>query len=196
MFTFINAISPDLHNIQVWRGLWLHSSVIVTIPLTTYIVPKSVTNGFWHSILKTMLLSEAWPEEFQICIIRKHINHNSWNIYDNNHTPHNLLAAFHCFRVLFFLGRTVYIHHIPLSIGFLYQRALVIKRLNCTQVTTSPTGSLLKLNNRWLSWRKRGWWRHCLTTCSPFSPRENLPNHVAKAQAAVSTRGCRACCVL
>ena len=28
-----------------------------------------------------MLLSEAWPEEFQLCIIRKHINHNSWNIY-------------------------------------------------------------------------------------------------------------------
>ena len=71
-------------------------------------VPKSVTNGFWHSILKTMLLSEAWPEEFQLGIIRKHINHNSWNIYDNSHTPHNLLAAFHCFRVLFFLGRTVY----------------------------------------------------------------------------------------
>ena len=59
-------------------------------------VPKSVTNGFWHSILKTMLLSEAWPEEFKLGIIRKHINHNSWNIYDNSHTPHNLLAAFHC----------------------------------------------------------------------------------------------------
>ena len=29
-------------------------------------VPKSGTNGFWHSILKTMLLSEAWPEEFQL----------------------------------------------------------------------------------------------------------------------------------
>ena len=57
-----------------------------------------------------MLLSEAWPEEFQLCIIRKHINHNSWNIYDNSHTPHNLLAAFHCFRVLFFLGRTVLLH--------------------------------------------------------------------------------------
>ena len=26
------------------------------------------------------------------------------NIYDKSHTPQNLLAAFHCFRVLFFLG--------------------------------------------------------------------------------------------
>ena len=55
-----------------------------------------------------MLLSEAWPDEFQLCIIRKHINNNSWNIYDNSHTPRNLVAASLCFRVLFFLGRTVY----------------------------------------------------------------------------------------
>ena len=27
--------------------------------------------------------------------------------YDNSHTHHNLLAAFHFFRVLFFLGRIV-----------------------------------------------------------------------------------------
>ena len=35
-----------------------------------------------------MLLSEAWLDEFQLCIIRKHINNNSWNIYDNSeYTP-------------------------------------------------------------------------------------------------------------
>ena len=51
-----------------------------------------------------MLLSEAWLDEFQLCIIRKHINHTSWNIYDNSHTPHKLLAALHCFRALFFSG--------------------------------------------------------------------------------------------
>ena len=79
---------------------------IVTIHLPTY---KSSTNGFWHSILKTMLLSEAWLEEFQQCIIQKHINHTSW--HDNSHTPQNLLAAFHCFMVLFLLGRTVHLFH-------------------------------------------------------------------------------------
>ena len=93
-------------------------------------VPKSGTNEFWHSILKTMLLSEAWPEEFQLCIIRKHINHNSWNIYDNSHTPNNLLAAFHCFRVLCFLGRTVY----PLFIWetAIHLRKLIFERLHHT----------------------------------------------------------------
>ena len=54
-----------------------------------------------------MLLIEAWLDKFQLCIVRKHINHTSWNLYDNSHTSHNLLAAFHCFRVLFFLGHIV-----------------------------------------------------------------------------------------
>ena len=58
---------------------------------------KVAQNGFWHSISKTMLLSEAWLGEFQLCIIRKHINHTSWNKYD-----------VHCFRVLVcFLGHIV-----------------------------------------------------------------------------------------
>ena len=35
------------------------------------------------------------------------INHTSWN--DNSHTPHNLLAAFHCFRVLVFFWDALYI---------------------------------------------------------------------------------------
>ena len=35
------------------------------------------------------------------------IIHEIYMIIVNSHTPHNLLAAFHCFRVLFFLGRTV-----------------------------------------------------------------------------------------
>ena len=89
------------------KGLTLskpHSTVIVYNSPDYVHVSKSVTNGFWHSILKTMLLSEAWPDEFQLCIIRKRINHNSWNIYDNSHTFQNMLAAFHCFRVLFFSG--------------------------------------------------------------------------------------------
>ena len=95
-------------------------------------VPKSGTNGIWHSILKTMLLSEAWPEEFQLCIIRKHINHNSWNIYDNSYTPHNLLAAFHCFRVLFYSGT----HCILIYCFFLVYTGLSIK---------SGTGKLREL---------------------------------------------------
>ena len=41
-----------------------------------------------------MLLSEAWLDEFQLCIIRKHINHTSWTIYDNSHTPHNYFPSF------------------------------------------------------------------------------------------------------
>ena len=41
-----------------------------------------------------MLLSEAWLDEFQLCIIRKHINHTSWNIYDNSHTSHNFFPLF------------------------------------------------------------------------------------------------------
>ena len=54
----------------------------------------------------------------QCCLVkhdRRNFNYVSFDslliilheIYITVHTPHNLLAAFHCFRVLFFLGRTV-----------------------------------------------------------------------------------------
>ena len=63
---------------------------------------KVSQNGFWRSTLKTMLLSEAWLDEFQLCIIRKHINHTSWNKYNNSNTSHNFCPLF-----CFFLGHIV-----------------------------------------------------------------------------------------
>ena len=71
-----------------------------------YIYLKVAQNGFWHSILKTMLLSEAWLDEFQLCIIRKHINHTSWNKYDNSNTSHNFCPLFQG-SVFFLLGHIV-----------------------------------------------------------------------------------------
>ena len=41
-----------------------------------------------------MLLSEAWLDEFQLCIIRKHINNTSWNKYEYSNTSHNLFPLF------------------------------------------------------------------------------------------------------
>ena len=51
-----------------------------------------------------MLLNEAWLDEFQLCIIRKHINHTSWNKYDNSNTSHNFCPLF---QGSFFLGHIV-----------------------------------------------------------------------------------------
>ena len=67
---------------------------------------KVAQNGFWHSILKTMLLGEALLDECQLCIIRKHIHHISWNTYDNSNTSHNFCPLFQG-SGLFFLGHIV-----------------------------------------------------------------------------------------
>ena len=52
-----------------------------------------------------MLLSEAWLDEFQLCIIRKHINHTAWNKYEYSNTSHNLFPLFQ--GSVFFLGHIV-----------------------------------------------------------------------------------------
>ena len=70
-----------------------------------YMYLKVAQNRFWHSILKTMLLSEAWLDEFQLCIIRKHVNHTSWNKFDNSNTSHNFCPLFQ--GSVFFLGHIV-----------------------------------------------------------------------------------------
>ena len=49
-----------------------------------------------------MLLSDAWLEEFQQCIIRKHNGHTLRWRYDYSHTPRHLVTASLCFRGLCF----------------------------------------------------------------------------------------------
>ena len=60
-------------------------------------------------MLKTMLLSEAWQDEFQLCIIRKHINVNWCNtvIWVMVVLVYNLLAEFIDYSVLIFQGRFI-----------------------------------------------------------------------------------------
>ena len=70
-----------------------------------YMYLKVAQNGFLtFNLVKTMLLSEAWLDEFQLCIIRNHINHTSWNKYDNSKHIPQLLSIVLGF---FFLGHIV-----------------------------------------------------------------------------------------
>ena len=55
-----------------------------------------------------MLLSAAWLEEFQQCIIRKHNGHTLRWRYDYSHTPRHLVTASLCFRGLFFFWDALY----------------------------------------------------------------------------------------
>ena len=50
-------------------------ATIDTIVMSYLPALKWKKEEFWHSISKTMLLSDVWLEEFQQCIIRKHNGH-------------------------------------------------------------------------------------------------------------------------
>ena len=66
-----------------------------------------IVNGFWYSIWKTMLLSEAWLEEFQLCVIQKHMNRTSWMIiviYPTTCSQHSIVSGFWFFYWMFWIG--------------------------------------------------------------------------------------------
>ena len=58
--------------------------------------------------LETMLFSDAWREEFQQCIIRKHNGHTLRWRYDYSHTPRHLVTASLCVRDLGFFWDALY----------------------------------------------------------------------------------------
>ena len=94
-----NIISKQNHIVSYFRMLSLLKLGHIGLRLEQFIcLPYSGTNGFWPSILKTMLLSEAWLEEFKQCIIRKHIHHTSWNII----VIHPTIGSQHSFVLGFF----------------------------------------------------------------------------------------------
>ena len=111
---------------------------------------KVAQNGFWHSILKTMLLIEAWLDEFQLCFIRKHINHTSWNKYDNSNTSHNFCPLFQ--------GSVLFLGHIEKA----FQNNFAF--INSTETCVAPLNHNLAYS---ATCRVSSWKKSCKTYAQP-----------------------------